>query len=264
MAGHIAGELAPQMDMMAERAGLGARRGVYAGAQPDGGSIRFSLVAAVVCAVLAVVLFAAGTAFGMFFVLFAVIAVCLWIAELSTAAKNTRLGMHLYERGLVATVKGRTHAVRYDRTEVFQSSIRQTGVGGYTDYSYKLTDVEGVQFTLQGRNGGTPATGKFARHDEWGTALQEGVTRAQLPSIVERLNAGQRVDFGKLWVTRDEVGSAKGVTRWHEIEDLRIIQGFLKLKVAGKWRSAVNVAVSSIPNLYVFIGVADQLRGRVR
>ncbi|MFC0038401.1 DUF6585 family protein [Actinomadura rayongensis] len=264
MAGHVAGELAVQMDQVAERAGLGGRRGVYAGAQPDGGSIRFSLIAAVVCAVLAVLLFAAGSAFGMFFVLIAVIAVCLWVSELSTASKNTRFGLHLYERGLVAAVKGGTHAVRYDRTEVFQSSLRHTGVAGYTDYTYKLTTVDGGQVTLQGRNGGTPATGKFERHDEWGTALQEAVTRVRLPGALDRLNAGQRVEFGRLWVTRDEVGSAKGVIRWHDVEDLQIIQGFLKFKVAGKWRAPVSASVSGIPNLYVFLGIADRLRGRVR
>ncbi|WP_019631866.1 DUF6585 family protein [Actinomadura atramentaria] len=260
----MAGDAANEMDAAAQRAGLGTRRGVYAGAQPDGGSIRFSLVSAVVCAVLAVVLFAAGTAFGLFFVLIAVIAVCIWISELSTASKNANLGLRLYDRGLVAAVKGRVHTVRYDSTQVRRSSVRHTGVTGWTDYTYKLTDIDGGQVTLEGREGGTPGTGRFERHPEWGTALQEGVTAAQLPAVADRLNAGQRVEFGKIWATRDEVGSARGTVRWQDVEDVRFAQGFVEFRVGGKWRSPVNVAVGAVPNLYVFLSVADQLRGRVR
>ncbi|MFI7005520.1 DUF6585 family protein [Streptomyces sp. NPDC050145] len=262
----VQAELARRMDEAARGAALGRRRGVYEGAQPEKSSISFSLGAAVVLAVVTTVLVAAGMPGGAAFsVLFLVIAVGCWVAERSTAAKNARIRLHLYESGLVAAVKKGVRAVRYDTTHVLQSSLRHTGVGGYTEYTYKLTDTDGVQVVLEGRKGGT-ATGKFARHEEWGHAVQEGVTRAQLPVAIRTLNAGQRVDFGKLWVTRDGVGSARDTAQWHEIEELQIVQGFLKLKVAGKWRSLTNVAVATIPNFFVFLTIADQLRGprRVR
>lgn len=260
----VQAELARRMDEAAQREALGARKGVYEGAQPEASSIRFSLVAAVVLAVVTVVLVLAGMPGGAAFsVLFLLIAIGCWIAERSTTAKNARIRLHLYEAGLVAAVKKGVHTVRYDSTQVLQSSLRHTGVGGYTDYTYKLTDIAGAQVVVEGRKGGT-ATGKFARHEEWGPAVQEGVTRAQLPEAVRALNAGERLDFGKLWVTRDEVGSARDTAQWHEIEELRIIQGFLKLKVAGKWRSLANVAVAVIPNFFVFLTIADQLRGTRR
>ncbi|GAA3194932.1 DUF6585 family protein [Actinocorallia longicatena] len=263
MTGRVGDELVNQMDAAAERAGLGARHRMYEGAQPENGSPRSSLVAALVCALVAVVLFAAGSAFGLFFVLIAVIAVCLWAAELSTAAKNTHIRLHLHADGLVAVAKNRVHAVRYDSTGILQSSLRHTGAGGYTDHTYKLTDVDGAQVMLQGREG-EAATGRLAGHQEWGRAIQENVTRAQLPKAVASLNSGGRVDFGKLWVTREEVGSARSTAQWNEIEELRVVQGFLKLKVAGKWRSVVHVAVAGIPNFFVFLTLADQLRRPVR
>ncbi|MGW1294403.1 DUF6585 family protein [Streptomyces sp. NPDC002533] len=257
-------EIAARLEAAAQRAALGAPRGTYTGAQPEASSISFSKGTTVVCAVLAVALFAMGMPTGvMFALIFLVIAVGCWIAEVSTASKNARIRLHLYEGGLAAAVKNRVHAVRYDSTDVLQGSLRHTGVGGYTDYTYKLTDVDGAQVTLQGRKGGA-ATGKFSGHGEWGAAVQTGVTRAQLPDAVDVLNSGGRVEFGKLWLTRDEVGAGSDTAQWREVEELRVIQGFLRIKVAGKWRSLASVAVAVVPNFFVFLTLAEQLRGSGR
>ncbi|MEU3717266.1 DUF6585 family protein [Streptomyces californicus] len=125
--------------------------------------------------------------------------------------------LHLYEHGLVAAAKKRVHAVRYDSTGVLQGILRHTGVGGYTDYTYRLTDVDGARVTLQGRKGGA-ATGKFSGREEWGAAVHAGVTRAQLPDAVATLNSGGRVGFGKLWLTRDQLGAGRESAQWREIE----------------------------------------------
>ncbi|MFE7139818.1 DUF6585 family protein [Streptomyces sp. NPDC057644] len=96
---------------------------------------------------------------------------------------------------------------------------------------------------------------------EAGAISQTGVTCAQLPDSVEVVNSGGRVEFGKLCLTRDEVGAGRDTAQGREVKELRVIQGLLEIRVAGEWRSPAGVAVSTVPNFFVSLTLAEQLRG---
>ncbi|MGV9271047.1 DUF6585 family protein [Kitasatospora sp. NPDC003701] len=252
------------IDGAAVRNRLGERQAVHPGTQSQASSAGCAVAGVVVFGGLALVLSLTEAAVLAVIPLMLLLMVPfgIWI-ERSTTKKNRGLRLDLYEHGLTAVVKGRVHAVRYESTSVRQNTVRHTGVGGYTSYEYTLTDVDGTKVVLRGRadrTGEVAQKGRFANPQEWGPAVQQAVTRAQLPRAVAILNSGERLDFGRLWVTRDGVGSARESTPWHEIQEIKVFSGFVKLKVAGRWRAPAGAAVSTIPNFFVFLALAEHLR----
>lgn len=86
------------------------------------------------------------------------------------------------------------------------------------------------------------------------------MTNAQLPKAVTALQNGQRLSFGPIWLTATEVGSGEKSVPWAQIEEISIKEGWVQLKVAGRWRSLSTTAVSSIANFFVFHSLAEHLR----
>ncbi|WP_431677192.1 DUF6585 family protein [Kitasatospora sp. KL5] len=258
------GRLPTAVDEAAARAGLGARRAVYPGAQSQSGSVGCAAAAVVVLGGIALALSLTAAA-AMAVLPLGLLLLCLIgiPLERSTARKNSGVRLDLYDRGLTAVVKGRVHAVRYESTSVLQNTVRHTGVGGYTSYEYTLTDVAGGKVVLRGRADGVGEVaepGKFTNPREWGPAVQDAVTRARLPAAIAALASDGRLEFGRLWLTRHEVGSARESARWHEIQEVKVFDGVIRLKVAGRWRALTSAAVSTTPNVFVFLALAERLR----
>lgn len=133
--------------------------------------------------------------------------------ERATSRKNGGLRLDLFEHGLTTVVQGSVRTVRYESTAVLQHVVRHTGAAGHTAYEYTLTDTEGAKLVLRGRVdtfGQVAQKGRIDSPQEWGPAIQQAVTRAQLPGAAATMASGGRLDFGPLWMTRDEVGSARG------------------------------------------------------
>ncbi|MFF2042729.1 DUF6585 family protein [Kitasatospora sp. NPDC058170] len=257
-----------QIDEAAARERLGGRRAVYPGTQSQSGSLGCAVTGIVVLGGIALAL--SQTAAAVMAVLplglLLVVPFAIW-HERSTSRKNRGLRIDLFDHGLTAVVQGRVHTVRYESTSVLQHIVRHTGAGGYTAYEYTVTDTEGGRVVLRGRAdrmGEVAEKGKFGRPQDWGPAIQNAVTRAQLPGAAAAMESGGRLDFGPLWMTRDEIGSARGSVPWHEIEQIRAANGIVTVKVAGRRRGPVDAAVSRIPNLSLFLTLAERRRANGR
>ncbi|MEV5573593.1 DUF6585 family protein [Spirillospora sp. NPDC052269] len=173
------------------------------------------------------------------------------------AGRNRDGRLDLFERGLILAFEGRLRAFRYDRTSV-QQAITRHKRGSQTvriTYAYTMTDLSGEKMTL--REG-------LAHPELWGPAIQKAVTDAQLPNAVARLRAGERLDFGPLWLTASEVGSRSKSVAWPKVDEVQIRNGIVSLRVTGKWLSLSTTSVSSIPNFFVFLALADHLRTNAR
>ncbi|WP_436496075.1 DUF6585 family protein [Actinokineospora sp. HUAS TT18] len=259
--------LLTQVDDAAARAGLGARTAFFAGAQGQPGSPGCMIVGALVLGGIGVALLSSEAApmawipFGLLLLM----PLGQWI-EKRTTRRNQGMRLDLREHGLTVAQQGRVHVIRYDRTTILQRTVRHTGVAGYTTFEYTLTDLAGEKVVLRGRNDGSgevAEVGRFSEPKKWGPAIQQAVTDAQLPAAISTLNAGQRVDFGGMWLTRDEVGSRKDSARWSQVEEVKVWDGLVRFKVAGQ-RRAVTAAVSAIPNYFIFITLAEHLRAAAR
>lgn len=172
----------------------------------------------------------------------------------SSAAKRAEARLDMYEQGMTVAVKGWIHVVRYDTTSVFQKSIRSphdaARVGATRTYT--LTDVEGKQFVLYGGPPGSDA-------EAWGPEIQRAVTHAQLPLALAALDRGERLTFGDVWLTREEVGSGEVSARWPQVQQIEIEHEAIRLNIDGDWHTLAPTA-STIRNAFVLCTLVERLR----
>ncbi|WP_067823745.1 DUF6585 family protein [Nocardia inohanensis] len=251
-------ELLRRIAIAAERNGLGAHRSAYPAPQANWRSIRITAAVFAGLVVIAVIGFSADiealAALGLYpGVIAGFMLIIGGVRMLKYDNRYTGARLDLYERGLVMAYRGREHVARYDTVEVFQTITRhlRNGVHTHTTYHYRLTALDGTQVLL---------SEAFAGVDQWGPELQQAVTDAQLPVAAARVNAGERVDFGDLWITATEIGSRHKSAPWTRIESLSVRDGTVSIGVEGKWLNLTNTPVGSIPNYFVFYSLAEHLR----
>jgi len=152
-------------------------------------------------------------------------------------------------------------------THVWQAITRHSANGSptYTDYRYtvRLADGRSREFrgTLPARSARasgavqlepTPGAVKPVTIEQLGRLLESGVTRAQLPKAIDRLNAGQAVSFGPLTVSPSGIAAGDQSLPWSEIEEVETRKGMVSVKRSGKWLAWKRAQVSEIPNYFIF------------
>jgi len=248
------------LDPVAEAAGLGGHRATYLPVAAQWRRYRtMGIVTALGWGLLLVSViggFVVGQIFaGVFAIMFS--ARLLWdlgrLRHFEERNRGSRLD--LYQHGLIVTFRGEMRVCRYDTTSVLQNIVRHTEYGSTTHktYAYTCTDITGAEVIV--RSG-------FERPDEWGPAIQRAVTDAQLPRAAAALDAGQRLDFGDVWMTAELVGSGGKSVPWSRIEETRVRDGLVSLRVAGQWRALTTTPVRYVPNFFVFRALAEDLRRR--
>ncbi|MEW1677549.1 DUF6585 family protein [Streptomyces noursei] len=168
----------------------------------------------------------------------------------SRASPNARLD--LYEHGATLALNGRIHVVRYDTTAMFRHRTRSRGAApSGTAVLHTLTDVDRRHLVLRGGpDGGEPPA--------WEAELQRAVIGAQLPGALAALQRGQRLSFGDVWLTREQVGSGGRCTSWSQVQRIGVQDGFLVLTTGGeqhRWGPE-----SRIPNPFVFWALVERHR----
>lgn len=169
------------------------------------------------------------------------------------AKASAHARLDLYEHGMTVAVGRRIHLVRYDTTLVLQKSVRlpQAPARGATTRALTLTDIEGRQVELYGG----PVDGAA---EKWVPEIQRAVTRAQLPGAWAALDAGERLAFGDVWLTREEVGSGAVSARWPQVRRMEITQDTVRLTLDG---SGHNLATgATVPNLFVLRALVERLQ----
>ncbi|MCU1646817.1 MAG: hypothetical protein JWN03_7092 [Nocardia sp.] len=172
-----------------------------------------------------------------------------------TGFKDAKLS--LFEHGVVILGRAETSVFRWDTVTVLQDIVRTshrmygTETGVSMTYRYQLTDPGGNNYLV---------TGDFTDAAQWGPAIQDRVTAAQLPGALAAADAGQTLTFGSIMVNRNAVTAHGQSVPWSDIQELRVQKGFISIRVAGQWLSLTKVTVSAIPNVFVFLEIAERLR----
>ncbi|WP_285788801.1 DUF6585 family protein [Micromonospora sp. NBRC 101691] len=180
--------------------------------------------------------------------------------------------LHLFTGGLRVTAPdGFGRSYRWESVRVLQNHTRVNG--GLVEAVYTLIDGDGTALSL-----GPGHHGLLGRHLQrvgvtsvtwgpvfvdpmrWGPEIQRRVTAAQLPAALARLNAGERLTFGDITVDRHTVSVKEKTCRWADLDEIRLVHGQVYFE-KGAGRHVLPAVVSAgVPNLYVFLGLADQLR----
>ncbi|MBO2445605.1 hypothetical protein J4573_00730 [Actinomadura barringtoniae] len=253
----------PQVNQAAGAQRLGTHRAAYI-PEPVTPSSRLPLlIALTVISALVLVIGLITTTVVMFIIgmAFTVVLAPRCIREVYMNQRNQNVGrrranseLHLYDQGLVVVLNGDlVRAFRWDTVTVLQEIVRhhRNGVHMYTTYAYTMSDANGPDMILKGG---------FPRPDEWGPAIQDAVTRAQLPNAITALREGRTLSFGDIQLAHDAVTARGKSVPWSQIDETRVKDGQVSLKVAGKWRSLTTTPVSRIPNFLIFYAVAEELR----
>ncbi|WP_332839122.1 DUF6585 family protein [Nocardia bovistercoris] len=265
-------ELLARVHRTAHDADLGGHRAVFARTRPriEVWTLIFGLIAAtaLACAVALINEFItvtdrpgdmAGCAFGLLCVApFVALPGYTFVTGLyrGTFGKPVlrAVRLDLYERGLVFADYGKLHCVRYDTTVIHRELVRHMLYGLLelkTTYRYDLVDVEGKRLSLTHE--------EAPQVTRWGPAIEHDLARAQLPSVTEKLYRDDHVSFGKLWLTTRGCGADRNSVLWSQVNQIAVINGRLWAHVDGRWLPLTSTSLAKIPNLCVFLALADQL-----
>lgn len=185
----------------------------------------------------------------------------LWLAFQLPAlnAKLARKRVYLFQYGLVEHDKqGALTAYRWDKiSEVFQEITERyaNGIKVATTYVYTVRRRDGAE---------TKLTNAYDGIAELGPHICDAVARVRLPHVEAALSRGEEVRFGDLSLSRQGIGTKRGVVPWHEIEKVSVNNGYVSVSRAGKWLPTGSTPASKIPNLYLYLYVADQFLGTRR
>ncbi|PQM49371.1 hypothetical protein C1Y40_00393 [Mycobacterium talmoniae] len=177
------------------------------------------------------------------------------VGELLYGAIQRSRRLDLFEHGLTVARRGELRVVRYADTSVGQRLVEHRSRGSllWTSYRYTLTDTAGRQCTV---------TGRFERPAEWGQAIQQAVAQTQLPAAVAAISAGQRIDFGKFWISEQQLCLGGAVRSWSEILDLYIAKTSMRLVLKDRFVPR-TVTFRWTTNYGLFVALAERYaRGR--
>jgi hypothetical protein len=126
------------------------------------------------------------------------------------------------------------------------------GIHTGTTYLYTVTRNDGTVLKL---------THFFNGIAQLGQGISQQVTQIHLPHAVAAIQRGETVPFGDLAVNAAGVVSVRhGLLPWAELDEVRVVQGYVRLRKAGKWLPWSHKPAAEIPNLFVFLTLADQLQ----
>ncbi|MFF7725631.1 hypothetical protein [Streptomyces sp. NPDC008001] len=157
----------------------------------------------------------------------------------------------LYENGMTIAVKRRIHVVRYDTTSVSRTEPMRPGGGGRGGAASTLTDVDGERVVLR-------CEPEHGEAPEWWPEVEQEVIRAQLPRALTALAGGERLAFGAVWLTREEIGWGEVRAGWPRVRRLRSGPRSVGLDIDGTWHD-LGPGGPGIVNLPVLRALVERL-----
>lgn len=162
--------------------------------------------------------------------------------------------VQLFERGFVATQKGRTTAAAWgDVSSITQQIVqhRYRGIKIWTSHNYRLTLNSGEKLRF---------TEVLAKAGQMGEIIQRQITHELTPRALDAVRGGATLPFGKFSVNAMGITAGADTLAWSDIKDIVLQNGIIVIGKVNKrlrWNSA---QVSKTPNAYVFLSLVDIMR----
>jgi hypothetical protein len=191
-----------------------------------------------------------------FMLVLAVLSVCAGVLPQNLTPRRGSRCVYVFEHGFIqADNTGPLVEMRWDAVGSVLQRITKTYTNGIytgTQYLYTLTRSDGLRLKL---------TGWYKGIAQLGQTIAREVTRVQLPPAFAAVQRGQTIAFGDLTVNAAGIAAAgKGAVPWSEIQAVQIARGYVSVRRSGRWLAWSGQPASKIPNLFVFLTLADQLR----
>jgi hypothetical protein len=163
--------------------------------------------------------------------------------------------LYLFEQGFIILDKpNNPQAFRWDAIDtVFQQIVSRR--------SYGVEVARTYIYTITARDGRVAKVTQFwSEIAELGSHINTSVSDALLPGTIAAIERGQSVLFGDMTINASGIAGRRKSVTWKEVGDVRIANGYVSVKVAGKFLSLSTVAAAKLPNLPLFLTLAGRLK----
>ena len=240
---------------------LGRYLGVH---QPKrlGGFRLFCVALLVVVPAVMVVVFAIALVWPGVFVGLAIGAPFVWMGLRTPNFSATQAAkrLHIFEHGfIVAQAAGPVYDCRWDAVAWVKQQITAryyNGIHVGTFHVYTVSRKDGAQLKL---------TDFYDGIGQFGQRLTKEVANAQLPGAIAAIGQGQTLPFGAFSVSGAGVSSGSGLLPWAELDRVDLAAGYVQVRKTGKRLPWARKAAGQIPNLLLFLHLAEnRLQGVAR
>ncbi len=161
--------------------------------------------------------------------------------------------LYLFQQGTVITKGKQVQVFPWRDTAVWQSITRRyrNGVHVGTNYIYTLRRMDGYQIKLNN------LTKNIA---ELGQAVVTGITREQVPPALAAIRAGQTLTFARFSLNQQGINNGREWLAWTQVQAVEMNRGYLIVKKVGKSSPWEVVLVAKIPNIFILMTVAEEMR----
>ncbi len=127
-------------------------------------------------------------------------------------------------------------------------------------YSYGVRSGTSYKYTVQRSAGARIViTQMFRNVDQLGAQLQREVTNRLAPQALAAVQAGQTLPFGRFSLSPQGLVTSREIIPWSAVQEVKVSSGWLMIQRRGSPRGTSYGRVDTIPNLYVFLRVAEAL-----
>lgn len=160
--------------------------------------------------------------------------------------------------GFVFVRGKRVDVYRWEQIEtvwqrVFKQYYRGLPVSATHKYRIQCSDGKHVAFD-----------DTFANIEKFGVTVGREVTQNLLPAVLMAFNRGDAVSFGKIAVDSKGIHDGKELLAWSQVKGVTLSQDMVTFQQAGKVVTWSSAKVARIPNILVFMELADYAMGRQR
>jgi len=189
------------------------------------------------------------TLVGVAFVsLFAIIILLSGVGSFYTFIHFHTLRLFLYDNGLIHVWKTSIQVIFWQNVRtVWHNEIVTRGSEGEktSSHIYIISCDDDTVMVISKLSG-------FNKIQKIGRAIEKETARYLFPAALNSYQMEQRVVFGPLTVTREGLSHASEMLPWHEVQDIKIVDGMIMIMKQGKKESWASVGLITVPNVDVF------------
>lgn len=161
-----------------------------------------------------------------------------------------------YEKGVACRSRKGIQVWHWEDVDRFYTAITRhytNGIYTGTTHVYTLFNRKQERLVLNDA---------YVHVEDLGIRVEESIFPRLYEGAVSRYNAGERLDFGPVALSKGGIQVRKKVYPWSEVQQVSIQRGILRVsKKDGGRFAGTHAAASAIPNLRVLLSLIDQIVG---
>ncbi len=174
----------------------------------------------------------------------------------------------VYRDGFVYHLRQRTDVFRWDDIARVWQHVTRNNPGLYSFYRPDKNKWL-YSYTVERKDGTKRNLGNLSLDgiEALGETLQTEVTRHLLPGYIARLQTGETLRFDELALDNSGLHFSSKLLGWHDVARVSMstthyVGQVVAIKQKGQHKDWARITGSTVPNLYVFLALVEQMSGK--